>query len=50
MIETNDPAIWRNVQNPAASLIVGTDKKAGLYVYGMDGKVRGSSSSLASPS
>lgn len=39
----DDPAIWRNAGNPAASLIVGTDKKAGLYVYGMDGKVRGSS-------
>lgn len=39
----DDPAIWRNAANPAASLIVGTDKKAGLYVYGMDGKVRGSS-------
>lgn len=39
----DDPAIWRNPANPAASLIVGTDKKAGLYVYGMDGKVRGSS-------
>ncbi|MFN3819558.1 phytase [Blastomonas sp.] len=39
----DDPAIWRNADNPAASLIVGTDKKAGLYVYGMDGKVRGSS-------
>lgn len=36
----DDPTIWRNVPNPAASLIVGTDKKAGLYVYGLDGKVR----------
>jgi 3-phytase len=36
----DDPAIWRNVAAPAASLIVGTDKKAGLYVYGLDGKVR----------
>ncbi len=36
----DDPAIWRNPLNPAASLIVGTDKKAGLYVYGLDGKVR----------
>lgn len=39
----DDPAIWHNEANPAASLIVGTDKKAGLYVYGMDGKVRASS-------
>ncbi|MBL0965965.1 MAG: phytase, partial [Blastomonas sp.] len=25
----DDPAIWRNTANPSASLIVGTDKKAG---------------------
>jgi 3-phytase len=35
----DDPAIWRNPANPAASLIVGTDKKAGLYVYDLTGKV-----------
>lgn len=34
----DDPAIWRNPADPAKSLIVGTDKKAGLYVYGLDGK------------
>ncbi|WP_233203917.1 phytase [Novosphingobium sp. HII-3] len=36
----DDPAIWRNAANPAASLVLGTDKKAGLYVYGLDGRVR----------
>lgn len=36
----DDPAIWRNAANPAASLVVATDKKAGLYVYGLDGKPR----------
>lgn len=36
----DDPAIWHNAANPAASLIVGTDKKAGLHVYGLDGKSR----------
>ena len=36
----DDPAIWRNPADPAASLIVGTDKKAGLYVYGLDGRTR----------
>ncbi len=36
----DDPAIWRNAANPAASLIVATDKKAGLYVYSLDGKIR----------
>ena len=36
----DDPAIWRNPRQPSASLIVATDKKAGLYVHGLDGKVR----------
>ena len=36
----DDPAIWRNAADPAGSLIVATDKKAGLYVYGLDGKPR----------
>jgi 3-phytase len=36
----DDPAIWRNAANPAASLIVGTDKQAGLYVYDLKGQVR----------
>lgn len=36
----DDPAIWRNPANPAESLIVATDKKAGLYVYDLEGKVR----------
>ena len=33
----DDPAIWRNPDDPAASLIVATDKKAGLYLYGLGG-------------
>ncbi len=33
----DDPAIWRNAANPATSLIVATDKKAGLHVYGLGG-------------
>jgi 3-phytase len=36
----DDPAIWRNAANPAASLIVATDKKKGLHVYGLDGTDR----------
>lgn len=36
----DDPAIWRNAANPDASLIVGTDKQAGLYVYDLTGRVR----------
>lgn len=36
----DDPAIWHNSRDRAASLIVATDKKAGLNVYGIDGKLR----------
>ena len=36
----DDPAIWRNAAAPAASLIIGTDKKAGLYVYDLKGRRR----------
>ncbi|MBD3728973.1 MAG: phytase [Sphingomonadales bacterium] len=33
----DDPAIWANPADPAAGLVVATDKKGGLYVYGLDG-------------
>jgi 3-phytase len=36
----DDPAIWHNPADPAASLIVATDKKAGLHVYGLGGPSR----------
>ncbi|GIU67081.1 phytase [Candidatus Phycosocius spiralis] len=36
----DDPAIWRNKSMPTASLIIGTDKKAGLYVYDLDGQIK----------
>jgi 3-phytase len=36
----DDPAIWRNVRNPMKSLIIGTDKKAGIHVYSLTGKKR----------
>jgi 3-phytase len=36
----DDPAIWHNAADPAGSLVVGTDKKAGLYVYGLEGAIR----------
>jgi len=35
----DDPAIWRNVADPAASIIIGTDKKAGLYSYNLNGEM-----------
>ncbi|MEG3092900.1 phytase [Sphingomonas sp. PB1R3] len=34
----DDPAIWRNAADPAASLIIGTDKQAGIHVYDLKGK------------
>ena len=35
----DDPAIWVDPVDPAKSLIIGTDKQAGLYVYDLEGKV-----------
>ena len=34
----DDPAIWRDARNPAKSLVIGTDKKAGIHVYDLRGK------------
>jgi 3-phytase len=36
----DDPAVWINAADPGASLILGTDKNAGLYVYDLSGAVR----------
>ncbi len=38
----DDPAIWRNARAPGRSLIVATDKKAGLNVYALDGTLKSS--------
>lgn len=40
--DSDDPAIWINRADPAASLVLGTDKDAdgALYVFGLDGKIR----------
>ncbi|MHA6316380.1 phytase [Altererythrobacter sp. CAU 1778] len=35
----DDPAIWRNPAAPEKSLIVATDKKGGLYVYDLQGRI-----------
>ncbi len=35
----DDPAIWAHPSEPSKSLVLATDKKAGLYVYDMQGKV-----------
>ncbi len=34
----DDPAIWINQSNPEKSLIIGTNKKAGLHLYDIYGK------------
>ncbi len=33
----DDPAIWVNPSDPSQSLVLGTDKQAGLYIYSLDG-------------
>ena len=35
--DADDPAIWVHPTDPAQSLILGTDKTAGLYVYDLNG-------------
>ena len=37
----DDPAIWRHPTDPAKSLVIGTDKRAGIHVYDMSGKAIG---------
>lgn len=41
LYDTDDPAIWINSADPAASLILGTDKEAegALYVFDLQGKI-----------
>ena len=34
----DDPAIWRNPRDPARSLVIGTDKKAGVHVHDLSGR------------
>lgn len=36
----DDPAIWVDSRRPERSLVIGTDKKEGLKVYGLDGVLR----------
>lgn len=35
----DDPAIWADPDAPARSVVIGTDKQAGMYLYDMQGKV-----------
>jgi 3-phytase len=34
----DDPAIWRNANNPGQSLIIATDKRGGVHVYDLQGR------------
>ena len=34
----DDPAIWRNPVDPAKSLVIGTDKQAGIHVHDLRGR------------
>ncbi|MEP2102822.1 MAG: phytase [Parasphingorhabdus sp.] len=34
----DDPAIWRNPDDPSQSLVIGTDKKAGIHIYDLQGR------------
>eukprot|EP01041_Mallomonas_annulata_P024785 gene24786-45656_t len=36
----DDPAIWADPRDPTRGVIIGTDKKAGLYVYDLNGRQR----------
>jgi len=49
--DTDDPAIWINPEDPALSLIIGTDKdeNGGLYIYDLNGKIVNSVLNLKRP-
>jgi 3-phytase len=38
-LDTDDPAIWINWEDPARSLILGTDKGGEIYVFDLDGRI-----------
>ena len=50
-VDSDDPALWINPDDPAQSLVIGTDKgeQGALYVFGLDGKIRQVVSGLARP-
>lgn len=39
-VDADDPALWADPRDPSRALLFGTDKSDGLYVHGMDGRVR----------
>ena len=38
-VDTDDPAIWINPDDPAKSLILGTDKGGSIFVFDLEGKI-----------
>ena len=38
-VDSDDPAIWINPEDPAQSLILGTDKGGSIIVFDLDGKI-----------
>jgi 3-phytase len=38
-VDTDDPAIWINQEDPAESLILGTDKGGSIFVFDLEGKI-----------
>ena len=38
-VDSDDPAIWINRDDPAQSLILGTDKGGSVFVFDLDGKI-----------
>ncbi|MFO0812423.1 MAG: phytase [Gemmatales bacterium] len=45
----DDPAVWIHPQDPALSLILGTNKKGGLHLFQIDGRQLGVVSPKANP-
>jgi 3-phytase len=39
-VDADDPVLWADPADPARALWFGTDKSKGLYVHGLDGRVR----------
>jgi 3-phytase len=38
-VDSDDPAIWIHPEDPAQSLILGTDKGGSIFVFDLDGKI-----------
>jgi len=38
-VDSDDPAIWVNPEDPSQSLVIGTDKGGSLYVFDLEGRI-----------